>query len=169
MKRALGDLLSVPGRGVLVQKWVARYRVHTVSVFILSYCWPLMCMYLGCSLLTSLQSATLWLIICNWSARKPKWATICTITSSGCVRRPLAYGADRSHRCQLALVSLFREVPRSNIDSKSRYVLLGCLWLNSTPAGCCSDGFHPVVLWQTSSYLCATFKHNKFSKSNSAC
>jgi hypothetical protein len=33
----------------------------------------------------------------------------------------------------------------------------------------CSDGIHPVVLWLTSSYLCPTFKHNKFSKFNNAC
>jgi hypothetical protein len=163
-----GYLLSVRGRGLQVQKWVARYQVRTASVFILSYCWPLMCMYLGCSLLTSLQTATLWLIIGNWSARKPKWATICTVTS-GCFRWSLAYGADRSHHCWLAPLSLIREFPRSTIDSKSRYVIWSCLWLYSTPVGSRSDGIHPVVLLQTSSYLYPTFKHNKFSKYNHAC
>lgn len=168
-EQSVGDLLSVPGRGLQVQKWVARYQVHTASLFILSYCWSLMCMYLGCSLLTQLQTKTLWLIIGNWSALKPNWATICTITSWGCFRWPLAYGADRSHRCRLAPVSLILEVPRSNIDPKSRYVLWGCLWFYSTPTGTCSNGIHPVVPWQTSSNLCSTFKHNKFSKSNNAC
>jgi hypothetical protein len=145
-EQSAGDLLSVPGRGLQVRKWVAHYQIHSASVFILSYCWPLTYMYLGCSLLTSLQTATLWLIIGNWSAGKPNWATICTITSSGYVRWPLAYGADRSHRCRLAPLSLIREVPRSNIDSKSRYVLWGSSWLYFTPADSCSDGIHPVVL-----------------------
>lgn len=113
-EQSAGDLLSVPGRGLQVQKWVTRYQVHTASVFILSYCWPLICMYIEYSLLPQLQTTTLWLIIGNWSASKPNWATICTVTSSGCVRWPLAYGADRSHRCRLAPVSLILEVPRSN-------------------------------------------------------
>lgn len=30
------------------------------------------------------------------------------------------------------------------------------------------DGIYPVVLWQTSSNLYITIKHNKFTRSNSA-
>jgi len=34
---------------------------------------------------------------------------------------------------------------------------------------CKFDGIYPVVLWQTSSNLYITIKHNKFTKSNIAC